>query len=96
MKKLTWFHELGFFDNPFSIKPAAFDNELMGYSQVIKEINDKVAGSYIVFISGEYGTGKTTVLKKIINEFKGKKQVIYYNYNQSEKSTKQGSGQNRE
>jgi len=86
MKKLTWYHELGFFDNPFSIKPAAFHNELMGYNQTIKEINKKVEKSNIIFISGDYGTGKTTVLKKIINEFKGKKQVIYYNCNRSEKS----------
>ena len=64
MKKLTWYHELGFFDNPFSIKPAAFHNELMGYNQTIKEINKKVEESNIIFISGEYGTGKTTVLKK--------------------------------
>ena len=86
MKKLVWYQELGFFNNPFSIKPAAFHNELMGLNQIIKEINNKVAGSNIIFISGGYGTGKTTVLKKIINEFKGKKRVIYYNYNQSERS----------
>ena len=86
MKKLTWFHELGFFNNPFSIKPAAFHNELMGYNQTIKQINKKIEDSNIIFISGDYGTGKTTVLKKIINEFKGKKRVIYYNCNQSDKS----------
>ncbi len=86
MKKLAWYHELGFFNNPFSIKPAAFHNELMGYDTTIKEINKKVAESNIVFISGQYGTGKTTILKKIINEFKGKKRVIYYNCNQSDKS----------
>lgn len=86
MKKLVWYQELGFFNNPFSIKPAAFHNELMGYNQTIKEINKKVEDSNIIFISGDYGTGKTTVLKKIINEFKGKKRVIYYNCNQSDKS----------
>jgi len=90
MKKLTWYHELGFFSNPFSIKPAAFHNELMGYEQIITEINERVAESGILLISGKYGTGKTTVLKKIIAEFKGGKfkgkKVIYYNCNQSEKS----------
>ena len=86
MKKLTWYHELGFFDNPFSIKPAAFHNQLMGYEQTSKDINKRVAQSNFVMISGEYGTGKTTILKKIIGEFGGRKDVIYYNCNQSENS----------
>ena len=38
MKKLTWFHELGFYSNPFSIKPAAFHNELMGYEGQIAHL----------------------------------------------------------
>ena len=53
MKKLTWYHELGFFDNPFSIKPAAFHNELMGQDQMLKEINKKIKDSSMVLISGE-------------------------------------------
>jgi len=86
MKKLTWYHELGFFNNPLSIKPAAFDNDLKGYDKIIKEINKQIACLNNVFIYGKYGSGKTTLLKGIINEFKGRKQVIYYNCNQSEKS----------
>ncbi len=86
MKKSTWYHELGFFNNPFSIKPATFNNELMGYDQMVKDINNKVTQSNIILLSGDYGTGKTTILKKIIDEFRGEKRVIYYNCNQSEKS----------
>ncbi|MCK4521445.1 MAG: AAA family ATPase, partial [Nanoarchaeota archaeon] len=93
MKKTVWYHELGFFNNPFSIKPAALHNEIMGHNQTINEINRKIAELNIIFISGDYGTGKTTVLKKIIDEFKGRKRVffkernvIYYNCNQSDKS----------
>lgn len=85
MKKLTWFHHLGFYNNPFSIKPAAFHNDLMGFDAVVDEINDKVGQSSMIYLSGEYGTGKTTVLKGVINEFKGKKNVIYYSGNQSDK-----------
>ena len=84
MKNPTWYNELGFFNNPFSIKPAAFHNELMGYDKIIKDINRKVADSGIIFVSGDYGVGKTTALKGIIQEFKGRKRVIYYNCNQSE------------
>ncbi len=86
MKKLTWYHELGFYSNPFSIKPAAFHNDLFGYDILIDKLNEQVYNSNILFIHGAYGTGKTTILKKIINEFRGKRKVIYYNCNKHEGS----------
>ena len=86
MKKLTWYHELGFYNNPLSIKPAAFHNEIMGYDKIVDEINKKITESNIILVTGEYGTGKSTVLKKIINQFRGKRRVIYYNCDQSEKA----------
>ena len=90
MKKLTWYHELGFFNNPFSVKPTVFHNEIIGHHQTMAEITKEIMNSGIILISGEYGTGKTTSLKRIIFKFRsgrleGKK-VIYYNCNQSEKS----------
>lgn len=84
MKKLAWYHELGFYNNPFSIKPAAFDNELMGYDSMIQSIREKLAESGAILICGKYGSGKTAVLKKIISEFSGKKKVIYFNCEQSD------------
>jgi len=84
MKKLTWYHELGFFNNPFSTKPASFQTELMGFDDVAKSINKEIHENNMVMLSGDYGTGKTTLLKSIINEFAGKRQVIYYNCDQSE------------
>ena len=90
MKNLTWYDKLGFFNNPFSIKPSAFHNELFGNSSTISEIVTKMLEPEIIFISGEFGTGKTSVLKKLIAEFRegsfGNKKIIYYNCNQSEKS----------
>lgn len=83
-----WYNELGFYSNPFSIKPAAFHNELFGNKTVIAGVIKKLKEKGIVFISGEFGTGKTTVLKRIIGEFRGVdfggKKIIYYNCNQSE------------
>ena len=58
----------------------------MGYDETIKNMYKKLAESNILFISGLYGTGKKKVLKKIIKEFKLRKQVIYYNCNQSDRS----------
>jgi len=37
-------------------------------------------------IVGDYGTGKTALLKNIIRTFKGKRKVIFYSYNRREKT----------
>ena len=84
MKKLTWYNKMGFFNNPFSIKPAAFHNTILGYDDIINQMNQKIEESNILLLGGKYGTGKTSILKLIINEFKGKKRVIYYNCNNKE------------
>ncbi len=74
-----WYKKLGFYSNPFSIKPAAFHDKLVAYdmSYIYKKIND----GEILFIEGEYGTGKTTILKNIIRRFRGKNRIIYYSFN---------------
>jgi predicted ATPase len=77
-----WYQEVGFSGNPFSIKPAAFHNELYGYN--VEEILNKVREGKILFIEGEFGKGKTTLLKKIIKEFGGKRKLIYYSCNRVE------------
>ena len=84
MKKVTWYNELGFFNNPFSIKPAAFHNSILGYDGILEDINQKIEESNVIQLGGKYGTGKTSILKLIISEFKGKKNVIYYNCNNKE------------
>jgi len=85
-----WYNELGFHSNPFSIKPAAFHNELFGNKATINKIIKKLKKPGMVCIFGEFGSGKTTVLKKIIREFRSddfkSKKIIYYNCNQSEES----------
>ena len=77
-----WYKEIGFSNNPFSIKPAAYHNELYGYD--INAIINKVKQGKIFFIEGEYGKGKTTILKKVIKEFGGQKKLIYYSCNRVE------------
>jgi|SRR3989344_141382 len=77
-----WFKKLGFYNNPFSIKPAAFSDELFGYN--VQDIMDKINNGEVLFIEGAYGKGKTTILKKIIRQFGGKKRVVYYSCNRKE------------
>lgn len=76
---MTWYKDLEFEENPFTIKPTG-DYELFFegknvYNEVIKAMNK---GRNIV-IKGPFGSGKTSILKKIINEFGGKRKIYYYN-----------------
>jgi len=79
-----WFRRLGFFNNPLSIKPAAFHNELFGYDGVMNDVFEKVRDGKVILIEGDLGTGKTTVLKRIIKEFGGEKKLVYYSCNRKE------------
>ena len=74
-----WYKKLGFHNNPFSIKPAAFRDELVAYD--MPYIYKKITNGEILFVEGEYGTGKTTILKNIIRKFRGENRIIYYSFN---------------
>ncbi len=80
----TWYKQLGFYSNPFSIKPAAFHDEILGDNGVVDEVLDRIRSGSVLFVDGDYGAGKTTILKRIIHEFGGKKKVVYYSCNRSE------------
>jgi len=71
-----WYRKLGYYSNPFSIKPAPFTNEVMGYN--LKNIFNKIEDGKIFFVEGAYGVGKTTLLKHIITRYGGQRKVIYY------------------
>lgn len=77
-----WYRRLGFRSNPFSIKPAAFNNELVAYD--LNFIYQRIDEGQMVFIDGPYGTGKTTILKNVIDHYRGKKRIIYYNFHKAE------------
>lgn len=76
---MIWYKKLGFHNNPFSIKPAAFSDEMVAYD--LDYIFDKVENSEMLFVEGQYGTGKTTILKNVINKFHGKNKIIYFSFN---------------
>ena len=83
-KESAWFERLGFRHNPFMIKPYAYSDELHGYKPYIQKINASIKDGKVVFIEGDYGVGKTSVLKQVIDEFKGQKKLIYYSANRIE------------
>lgn len=76
---MTWYKDLEFEENPFTIKPIGgyelfFEGKDI-YGEVIKAINK----GRNVLIKGPFGSGKTSVLKKIIAEYGGKRKIYYYN-----------------
>ncbi|MFH1331667.1 MAG: AAA family ATPase [archaeon] len=79
-----WYKQIGFYNNPFSIKPAAFHDQLFGYDAAIEQIIKKIGEGGILFVEGDYGAGKSTILKKIIHAYGGRKEVIYYSCNITE------------
>lgn len=79
-----WYKELGFYNNPFSIKPSAYSDDLFGIDTT--KILDDISEGKIIYIEGEFGKGKTSILKKIINLFGGKRKVVYYSCNRADNS----------
>jgi len=86
MKAKLWYNDLGFSENPLTIKPAKFSTEIFGHKFTIDDITEKVHDSNVILVTGEYGTGKTSIVKKIISEFRGKLRIAYYNCNRSYKT----------
>ncbi len=84
MESELWYEKLGFYHNPFSIKPAAFHSEIIGYD--VEEVFSKIDAGSVVFVRGSMGVGKTTMLKHILGRFGGKGKVIYCTCNSSDKA----------
>ena len=80
----VWFRDLGFYSNPFSIKPAAFHDQVVGYDKVIDEVSYGILNNKVIVLDGDYGNGKSSILRRLLNDFGGKKQVIYYSCNRME------------
>jgi len=85
-KETIWYEELGYVYNPFTIKPGFFDDEVIGYDKHVENLVKKLNSHVMMFLEGEYGQGKTTILKFLINEFSGKNKVIYISRNRSDRA----------
>jgi energy-coupling factor transporter ATP-binding protein EcfA2 len=85
MKRLTWYNQLGFRQNPFTIKPSS-ERKIIGNEESIKEILLGVEQGKVLLIEGEYGFGKTTLLKRIVEQFKDDFRIIYFSRNKKESS----------
>jgi predicted AAA+ superfamily ATPase len=82
---MTWYKELGFRDNPFTIKPQRFFDDFFGHDDTVDNILESVDEGKFLIVSGSFGTGKTSIMKSIIDEYKGERKVFYYNAYSSER-----------
>jgi replication-associated recombination protein RarA len=73
---MVWYSEYGYKKNPFSIKPTDTNN-LIGYEKVIHRLIYQIKIGNIIFLEGNYGTGKSSILKYIMRKIKSK--IIYFN-----------------
>ncbi|MDP3918982.1 MAG: AAA family ATPase [Nanoarchaeota archaeon] len=76
-----WYRKIGFYNNPFSIKPAPYDFKVVGQDEILDELIYKIPAGTMTFIEGPLGTGKSTIMKHLIHKFKGKGQVIFFSCN---------------
>ncbi|MFP4111824.1 MAG: AAA family ATPase [Candidatus Woesearchaeota archaeon] len=72
-----WYEELDFEENPFSTNPSNFVKNLVGREDVIDELMYRVRAGSIVFVEGEEGMGKTSLLRYLIKKFRGRGKVIF-------------------
>lgn len=82
MRSRTWYKQLGFSENPFSIKPSKHAEELIGYN--LQQLYMRVEQGGLVFVEGIYGTGKTSLLRLVKGRFSRKHKVLYYACNRKE------------
>lgn len=83
---MTWYEEYDFISNPFTIKPQEGYEDFFGQKKVVNSVNKAMDKGEIAVVFGKYGCGKTTILKGIIDKFKGARKVAYYNAYTSEKA----------
>ncbi len=79
MSKATWYEKFGFYDNPLSIKPL--EPTIFGYKEELKDLFKGISEGKIILVTGEYGLGKTTIIKHLIRRFSGKKKLIFCSCN---------------
>lgn len=75
-----WFEELDFDENPLKTNTA-----FIGNKKIIDEAFYSIIAGNILILEGSEGSGKTRVLKEIINRFGGKGKIAYIDSQKLEK-----------
>ncbi len=86
MKTELWYKKLGYVENPFSIKPAFFNDEVVGYDAEVDSLIKKLAKGEVCFLEAEFGKGKSTIIRYVINEFVNHNKIIHISRNKSDRA----------
>jgi replication-associated recombination protein RarA len=73
---MTWFNDLGYNKNPLCIRPTE-NNNLIGYEKIIQRIIYQLKIGNVIFLEGNYGTGKSSILRYINKTFNSN--ILYFN-----------------
>lgn len=71
---MEWYEEADLNNDPFKR-----ETKLIGFDDVINEMDYAIISGNMLFIEGERGSGKTKLLKEAIHRFGGHGKVIYVN-----------------
>ena len=74
---MKWFEKFDLEKNPFDSNPINIDFKLIDKENESKEILYRIISGSMLLIEGEEGTGKTSLLKYAIDNFRGKGKVVY-------------------
>lgn len=87
LKNTLWYRRLGYYYNPFSIKPAYFSDELVGYEMALNQLIYNIVSGNMAFLEGPFGSGKTSILQYIKRRFKGETRIGYISCVQLDENT---------
>ncbi len=71
----AWYKRLGYYENPFLIKPLQEMTKLFGQEKQLADALYHVSAGSMIFLEAGIGAGKTKFLRKVIENFRGK--IIY-------------------
>lgn len=75
---MNWYEQLDFDENPFEDPENA---RLVGYEEIVNEVLYNIDAGNIIFIQAPPGSGKTAILRRAIQQFKGEGKVAYIDSN---------------
>jgi len=78
---MEWYKLLGFKKNPFNINVLKNDFKFVNLKKEADELIYRISSGSMIFIYGPEGSGKTSLLKYAIENFKGKGKVVYIDAN---------------
>lgn len=74
---MTWYQRFGLEHNPFSTDPFNAGYTLVNYSQLVDDLLYYTASGSMILLQGTSGSGKTMMLRQVIDRHKGYGKVAY-------------------